>query len=57
MSKVDKDSSELEVLITFLQRTKDGDYAVIEESSLEYVRFELRREDFDDCEQYYYSLR
>lgn len=57
MSKVDRDSSELEVLITFLQRTKDGDYAVIEESSLEYVRFELRREDFDDCEQYYYSLR
>ncbi len=46
-----------EVLITFLKRTKEGKYAKIEESSLEYVRMQEEDETIEEQdEEYYYSI-
>ncbi len=44
-----------EVLLKFLWRTKNGEFAEIEESSLSYVRFPIQRE--IPFLQYYYSIR
>ncbi len=48
---------EEKVLITFLKRTKAGEYAKIEKSSLAYPRVKEHREPYYNDEEYYYSLR
>lgn len=46
-----------ESMFTFLKRVKEGEYAPIEESSLQYVR--MRESTIvvqQDCKQYHYSM-
>ncbi len=53
-NKVDKSE---DVLIKFLKRTKNGDYAPIEKSSLRFSRIKEETEDIQVSEEeYYYSL-
>ena len=47
---------EEKALITFLKRTKDGEYAKIDRSALAYPRVKGQREPYYE-EEYYYSLR
>lgn len=44
-------------LITFLKRTKEGEYAKIEKSSLVYPRVEEQREPYFSDKEYYYGIR
>jgi hypothetical protein len=48
---------EEKALITFLKRTKEGNYAKIAKSSLTYPRVKEQRELSYNEEEYYYSLR
>lgn len=48
--------SEIEVLLKFLEKTKDGKYAEIENSSLKYSRLIEEPETINLEENYYYSL-
>lgn len=49
---------EEKAIITFLKRTKDGEYAKIDKTSLSYARMKEQREaDYSDEEEYYYSVR
>jgi hypothetical protein len=62
MSEKIKESEQVQidenVLLTFLQRTKDGEYAEVEKSSFPYCRITVQREEiYDDEEEYYYSTR
>ena len=41
----------------FLKRTKDGEYAKIDKSSLAYTRVKEQRESYYNDEEFYYSLR
>ena len=43
-----------EVLLSFLERTKDGTYAPIEESSLPYSRITEESQAIELTEEYYY---
>jgi len=45
-----------EALLTFLEFTREGKFAKIEESSLSYIRLKEQREE-PLQEQYYYSVR
>lgn len=54
--KILRDFSELSALIVFLEKTKDGKYAVIEKTSLDYSRLSAETEIVDSEENYYYSL-
>ena len=48
---------DLDVLLKFLERTKEGKYAKIEESSLQYARMQEEYETIEEQdEQYYYSI-
>jgi len=47
---------ELDTLVLFLQQTKDGKYAPVEESSLRYVRMSEMRSDECADESYFYGL-
>jgi len=51
-----KKLKEQEVLLTFLKRTKKGEYAPIDESSLAYARMEEEVETIVLDEEYYYSM-
>jgi len=51
------DSPEEKVLLTFLERTKEGKYAKIDESSLVYTRIKIQREEAYSDEEYLYSVR
>lgn len=60
-TKVQIDSTETsqEILLTFLQQTREGKFAKIDEASLKYARMKETGESFvvddmDDC--YYYSV-
>lgn len=48
---------EEKALITFLKRTKEGEYAKIEKSSLAYPRVKEQREPYYNDEEYYYGIR
>ncbi len=48
---------ELDTLVLFLQQTKDGKYATVEESSLRYARMVEMRADECGDESYFYGLR
>lgn len=52
----DKQQQELGVLVTFLERTRDGKYAAIEETSIQYARTEATRDDTCSEENYFYGL-
>jgi hypothetical protein len=57
MKQQEKIRNEEEVLLTFLKRTAEGEYATIEEASLPYARIQAQAEVipiFD--EDYYYSF-
>jgi len=58
ISKKDKERKEAEeALITFLKRTKEGEYAKIDERQLAYPRVKEQREPYYNDEEYYYSIR
>ncbi len=45
------------IILKFLERTKDGKFAVIETSSIPYSRIKEIRSDIEVCdEQYQYSM-
>jgi len=46
-----------QALLTFLQKTKNGKYAKIDEKSLDYARVNETTEEIYGEEDYYYSLR
>jgi hypothetical protein len=50
------DSSNEKALLTFLERTKEGKYARIDESSLTYARIQIQREETCADEEYLYSV-
>lgn len=50
-------TKEEHALLTFLQRTKEGKYAKIDEGSLVYTRIKVQQEEIYDDEEYLYSLR
>lgn len=54
--KILQDSVALSALIKFLEKTKDGEYAEIEKSSLDYSRVSSDLETIELEENYYYSL-
>jgi len=51
------DAKEEKALLTFLQRTKEGKYAKIDENSLVYTRIKIQREETYADEEYLYSVR
>ncbi len=56
--KKDKERKEKEeALITFLKRTKDREYAKIDERQLAYPRVKEQREPYYNDEEYYYGIR
>lgn len=55
--KFEERKKEEEALITFLKRTKDGEYAKIDKDTLVYSRVTEQREPYYNDEEYYYSLR
>lgn len=50
------DSSNEKALLTFLERTKEGKYARIDENSLTYTRIQIQREETYADEEYLYSV-
>jgi hypothetical protein len=48
-------TNEQKVLLTFLRRTKDGEYAKIDLDSLKYARMEEETIEVNE-ENYYYSI-
>ncbi len=56
MDKSTKPDGE-KVLLKFLKRTQEGEYAEIEESSMPYTRFPEQREEVFCEEEYYYNMR
>lgn len=48
---------ELDTLVLFLQQTKDGKYATVEESSLRYARVSEMRADECAEESHFYGMR
>ncbi len=57
LEKPKEKEQEEKALITFLKRTKDGEYAKIDKSSLSYPRVKEQRELSYNEEEYYYSFR
>jgi hypothetical protein len=55
--KNEMDSPEGKALLTFLERTKEGKYAKIDENSLIYTRIKIQREETYADEEYLYSVR
>ncbi|MFA5858850.1 MAG: hypothetical protein WC955_07270 [Elusimicrobiota bacterium] len=53
-----KQINEVNVLLTFLQKTKNGRYAPIEKTSIPYARINEKTEVIESCEEtYYYSVK
>ncbi len=48
---------EEKAMITFLKRTKDGEYAKIDRSALAYPKVKEQREPNYNDEEYYYGIR
>ena len=55
-SEINSDSKEFSAIVKFLELTKDGKYAEIEESSLEYSRLHIESETIENEENYFYSI-
>ena len=56
MKEKKEDQEKKEAILTFLQLTREGKFAEIEESSMAYKRVKEQREDIPQ-EEYFYSLR
>lgn len=52
----DERRDEEKALLAFLERTAEGKYAQIEESSLPYVRIKEEKEYIELEEEYFYSI-
>ena len=53
----EKSNKELEIMLKFLERTKDGKYASIEESSLPFTRLKEVTESIESVDdEYYYGM-
>lgn len=53
----EKPNKELQIMLRFLERTRDGKYAPIEESSLSFTRLKEVTESIESIdEQYYYGM-
>lgn len=50
-------SKQMDTLLTFLEKTREGKYAEVEKSSLPYSRIEEQREEAYYEDEYYYSVR
>jgi len=48
---------EEKILIAFLEKTREGQYAPIEEKSLCYARIKVETETVEPYSEYYYSIR
>lgn len=47
----------IDIILNFLKKTKNGEYAKIEKSSLEYIRIDEQPESINSSEEeYYYSI-
>ena len=45
------------ILLTFLEKTKEGQYAAIEKTSIPYSRLKEETETIESCEEnYYYNM-
>jgi len=56
MKEKKEEQERKEAILTFLQLTREGKFAEIEESSMPYTRVKEQREDIPQ-EEYFYSLR
>ncbi len=56
MKEQKEEQERKEAILTFLQLTREGKFAEIEESSMAYTRVKEQREDLPQ-EEYFYSLR
>jgi hypothetical protein len=55
--RIHKNNEKENAILTFLRETKEGKYAPIEESSLEYVRMEDEQDNIEIPEEnFYYSI-
>ena len=54
IQKPQEEKNKEEVLLSFLERTKEGTYAPIEESSLPYSRITEESQAIELTEEYYY---
>jgi len=54
--KIKERELEEKVLLTFLQRTKEGEYATIAECTLAFIREKEQREPTYSEEEYYYGI-
>jgi len=53
----EESNKELQILLRFLERTKDGKYASIEESSLSFTRLNEVTESIEPIDdEYYYGM-
>lgn len=53
----EKSNKELEIMLQFLERTQDGKYAPIEESSLPFTRLKEVTESIESIDdEYYYGM-
>ncbi len=55
--KIKERELEEKALLTFLQRTKEGEYATIAKCSMRFIREKEQREPIYNDEEYYYSIR
>jgi|DewCreStandDraft_4_1066084.scaffolds.fasta_scaffold546779_1 hypothetical protein len=57
IEKNKKRENEEKTLLTFLKQVKEGKYAKVEETSLDYSRLKAQREDiYYEEDEYYYSI-
>ncbi len=57
MPRKKEEQEKKETLLTFLELTRSGKFAEIEESSLVYARLNEQREESPEEEEYFYSVR
>lgn len=57
LNKDKRREEEEKALITFLKRTKEGEYAKIDESVIASARVKEQREPYYNDEEYYYGVR
>ena len=51
------ENKEKDTLLTFISKTKEGKYAEVEKSSLEYIRMEIETDMSSEYSEYLYSVR
>jgi len=56
IKKIEENSGNLSVTLTFLKQTKEGKYARIDKSSLKYIRIAENPQDYVEEENYVYNI-